>query len=88
MCHYRNKGIKKMEATNLSNSIGKLKQHGDAVRIANLVNSLRVNNGLKKISPAYIRSMLNGQRKITDEVANVATKYYEAQVQTQQLLQV
>lgn len=77
-----------MEVTNLFESIERLKQHGDAVRIANLVNSMRVSNGLEKISPAYIRSMLNGQRKITDEVANIATKYYEAQVQTQQLLQV
>ncbi len=49
---------------------------------------MRVSNGLEKISPAYIRSMLNGQRKITDEVATIATKYYEAQAQTQQLLQV
>lgn len=77
-----------MEVTNLSESIEKLKQHGDAVRIANIVNSMRVSKGLEKISPAYIRSMLNGQRKITDEVANIATKYYEAQIQTQQLLQV
>lgn len=77
-----------MEVANLFESIEKLKQHGDAVRIANIVNSMRVNKGLEKISPAYIRSMLNGQRKITDEVASIATKYYETQVQTQQLLQV
>ncbi len=67
-----------MEVANLIESIERLKQYGDAVRIANLVNSMRVSNGLVKISPAYIRSMLNGQRKMTEEVVNVATKYYEA----------
>jgi hypothetical protein len=68
-----------MEVTKLTNGIVSIKLHGDAVRIASIVNSRRMENGLKKISPAYVRSMLNGQRKITDEVAEIASRYYEAQ---------
>lgn len=68
-----------MEITKLKDSIANIKQHGDAARIANIVNSQRKQKGLEKISPAYVRSMLNGQRKLTDEVAAVTTRYYEAQ---------
>lgn len=64
-----------MEVSNLS----QMKQHGDAIRIANIVNSQRAQKGLDKISPSYVRAMLNGQRKITNEVAEIATKYYEVQ---------
>lgn len=68
-----------METTKLKDSIANIKQHGDAARIANIVNNQRTQKGLGKISPAYVRSMLNGQRKMTDEVAAVTEKYFEAQ---------
>lgn len=75
-----------MEVTNLANSIANIKEHGDAVKIANLVNDLREKNGLKTISPATVRSMLNGNRTPAEDVANVASKFYEAQRKAQQLL--
>ena len=68
-----------MDMTNLKNNIANIKQHGDAARIAKIVNNQRMQEGLGKISPAYVRSMLNGQRKMTDEVAEIAMKYYEVQ---------
>lgn len=63
----------------LRESINNMKQHGDAVRIASIVNQARVGDGKEKISPAYVRSMLNGNRNMTKEVESVAKKYYEAQ---------
>lgn len=75
-----------MEATNLATSIANIKEHGDAVKIANLVNDLRKKNGVKTISPATVRSMLNGNRTPADDVTNIALKFYEAQKQAQQLL--
>lgn|GEM_PF-5949148 len=60
-------------------SIKNMRQHGDAVRIASIVNEARVLDGKEKISPAYVRSMLNGNRNMTKEVESVVKKYYEAQ---------
>lgn len=60
-------------------SIKNMRQHGDAVRIASIVNEARVLDGKKKISPAYVRSMLNENRSMTEEVKVVAKRYYEAQ---------
>lgn len=60
-------------------SIKNMRQHGDAVRIASIVNEARVLDGKKKISPAYVRSMLNENRSMTEEVKEVAKRYYEAQ---------
>lgn len=71
--------MKNMDITNLVSSMANIKQHGDAVRIAKIVNDQRKKKGLENISSAYVRSMLNGQRKITDEVAEITEKYFEAQ---------
>lgn len=67
-------------------SIKKLKQNGDAVQIAKIVNQKRVARGDEKISPAYVRSMLNTNRKLTNEVKEVADAYYKAQVIAQEQL--
>lgn len=67
-------------------SIKKLKQNGDAVHIGKIVNQKRITRGDEKISPAYIRSMLNGNRKITSEVKEVADAYYKAQAIAQEQL--
>lgn len=75
-----------MEVTNLFESIERLKQHGDAVKIANLVNKLRRENGEKTLSPATVRSMLNGNRTPAEDVINIATKFFETQQKAQQLL--
>lgn len=66
-----------MELTNLL----KFKQHGDAVRIASIVNKNRRDRGEKAYSAEAIRKMLNGTRTMNDEVAEIATKYYETQQQ-------
>lgn len=70
-----------MDAANLLEGIEELKQHGDAPRIAKIVNEDREKKGLCKFSAAYIRSMLNGNRKITEDVAGIVLKYYEVQKQ-------
>ena len=64
-----------MELTNLL----KFKQHGDAVRIASIVNKNRCERGEKAYSAEAIRKMLNGTRTMNNEVAEIATRYYEAQ---------
>ena len=51
-----------MEVTNLSESIERLKQHGDAVKIAKLVNELRRKSGEKILSPATVRSVNNNSK--------------------------
>jgi len=71
--------MKIMEITNLADSIADIKQHGDAVRIANLVNEIREKVGEKPLSPATVRSMLNGNRTPAEDVANIATIFFEAQ---------
>lgn len=81
LLHNLNKGIKNMEITNLLKSIEAMKEHGDAVRIARMVNEKRVARGEKKISQAYVSYMLKGERKMTEEVAIEAEKYYKAQEQ-------
>lgn len=68
-----------MIMTKLTDSIKNMKQHGDAVRIASIVNELRAERGEENISPAYVRSMLNGNRKMTSEVSEVTEKYMAAQ---------
>lgn len=70
-----------MKTTNLLESITRMKQHGDAVRIASVVNAKRAERQEKPYSPEAIRKMLNGTRTLNSEVADVATKYYEAQEQ-------
>lgn len=67
-------------------SIKNLKQNGDAVQIVKIVNQKRITKGENKISPAYVRSMLNGNRKITDEVKEIADAYYKAQATAQEQL--
>lgn len=67
-------------------SIKNLKQNGDAVQIAKIVNQKRVARGDEKISPAYVRSMLNTNRKLTNEVKEVADAYYKAQAIAQEQL--
>lgn len=64
--------------TKLLDSIKNMRQHGDAVRIASIVNAQRIEKGEDKISPAYVRSMLNGNRKMTEEVKKVRDAFYEA----------
>ncbi|NDV97410.1 hypothetical protein D0T84_21285 [Dysgonomonas sp. 521] len=64
-----------MELSNLL----KFKQHGDAVRIASIVNKSRRKRGQKAYSAEAIRKMLNGTRTMNDEVAEIATRYYQAQ---------
>ena len=54
------------------------KQRGDAVRIAAAVNRERQKQGLEPYSFGTIRSMLNGNRTLTDEVKEISDKYYEA----------
>ena len=54
------------------------KQRGDAVRIAAAVNRERQKQGLEPYSFGTIRSMLNGNRTLTDEVKELSDKYYEA----------
>jgi len=76
-----------MNATNLIESIERFKQHGDAVKIASLVNKIRLENDEKTLSPATVRSMLNGNRKPAEDVIIIAEKYYEAQKKAQQLLE-
>jgi hypothetical protein len=78
--------MKNMEITNLVDSIANIRQHGDAVKIANLVNEIRRKAGEKLLSPATVRSMLNGNRTPAEDVANIASKFYEAQQKAQQLL--
>lgn len=63
----------------LTDSIKNMKQHGDAVRIAGIVNQARVEREEEKISPAYVRSMLNGNRKMTKEVEEASSRYFAAQ---------
>lgn len=69
--------------TNLLVSINQMKQHGDAVRIARIVNAERAKNGKKNISPQYISMMLCGTRKMTNEVKEVAEIYFEKQQELQ-----
>ena len=78
--------MKNMEITNLVDSIGNKKQHGDAVKIANIINDIRKKEGKKVLSPATIRSMLNGNRTPSPDVVSITSRFYEAQEQTQQLL--
>lgn len=77
-----------METTNLLKSIEKLKQHGDAIRIARIVNTKRVERGEEEFSPTYIGYMLNGKRTMLPEVAEVATKYFKVQEQIKKELAV
>lgn len=76
-----------MDTTNLLKNIEKFKQHGDSIRIANIVNARRMEQGEEKLTPAYINYMLNGKRTMLSEVAEVATKYFEVQKQAQKQIQ-
>lgn len=67
---YKNMGV--------LDEIIKNKQRGDAVRIADAVNRKREKMGLEPYSFGTIRSMLNGNRTLTDEVKEISDKYYEA----------
>lgn len=69
--------------TNLLVSINQMKQHGDAVRIARIVNAERAKNGIKNISPQYVSMMLCGTRKMTNEVKEIAEIYFEKQQELQ-----
>ncbi|WP_165020157.1 hypothetical protein [Dysgonomonas sp. ZJ279] len=71
--------------TKLTDSIKNMRQHGDAVRIASIVNKQRIERGEETISPAYVRSMLNGNRKMTKEVSEVSKTFFETQEELNQV---
>lgn len=55
------------------------KQHGDARRIAPLVNLKRVEKGKDPYSERMINAMLNGTRSMPEYVQEEVEKYYQAQ---------
>jgi len=59
------------------------KQFGDAKRIAAIINTKRLECGEQEISYGTVRAMLNGNRKISDEVCEVAKVYFEKQQELQ-----
>jgi len=64
-----------MEKTGYSDK----KQHGDASRIALLINPTRVENGKDPYSLRMINAMIDGTRSMPDYVREAVEKYYEAQ---------
>lgn len=55
------------------------KQHGDAGRIAAIVNPKRVQKGKNEYSLRMINAMLDGKRTMPDYVQEEVEKYYKAQ---------
>lgn len=55
------------------------KQHGDAGRIAPLINPIRVENGKEPYSSRMINAMLDGKRTMPDYVKEIVDKYYSLQ---------
>ena len=54
------------------------KRYGDAARIAQLANGIRVKKGLKPYSERTIRAMLSGERTMNDDVQDASNGFYNA----------
>lgn len=54
------------------------KQHGDAVRICEIANVIRLEKGLKSYSQRTIRAMLKGERTMNEDVQEASNRYYDA----------
>ena len=54
------------------------KQRGDAVRIAEIANGMRLAKGLDNYSTRTIRAMLNGERTMNEDVQEASKRYYNA----------
>ena len=52
------------------------KQHGDAGRLASLINPIRIDTGKKPYSQRMINAMLDGKRTMPDYVKEIVDKYY------------
>jgi hypothetical protein len=70
-----------MDIEKLLDNINRVKQHGDSIRIARMVNEKRQGGGEKPISPSYVNLMLRNKRTMTEELAEVADRYFKVQVQ-------
>ena len=55
------------------------KQHGDAGRIAPLINPIRVESGKDPYSLRMINAMLDGKRTMPEYVREIVDKYYSLQ---------
>lgn len=62
------------------------KQHGDAGRIAPLINPIRVENGKEPYSLRMINAMLDGKRTMPEYVREIVDKYYSLQDELKSVL--
>ncbi|MDH6309372.1 hypothetical protein M2451_002742 [Dysgonomonas sp. PFB1-18] len=62
------------------------KQHGDAGRIAALINPIRVENGKEPYSLRMINAMLDGKRTMPEYVRGIVDKYYLLQDELKSVL--
>lgn len=60
------------------------KQHGDAGRVARLINPIRVEKGKDPYSLRMINAMLDGTRTMPEYVREVVDKYYSLQEELNQ----
>lgn len=68
--------------------INDLREHGDSIRVARLVNKRRVSGGLSEITDSYVNAQLNGDRPMTKVVKEVAEAYFKVQEQIKKELAV
>ncbi|WP_165042549.1 hypothetical protein [Dysgonomonas sp. ZJ709] len=55
------------------------KQHGDASRLAPLINQIRIENGKDPYSLRMINAIIDGKRSMPDYARDVIERYYSVQ---------